>query len=248
MAKAMIKTVLIDDEKHALESLKILLERHFPEKFEILAMCNSVDQALPAIEMIEPELVFLDIQMPQKHGFTLLEILPNRTFEVIFITAHQEHAINAISHDALAYLLKPIDSLELQKAIAKFENKRKNNSLNDTLSSIKKQLNSLNIIDFNTQESILYVDLDDILYFQAEGNYTRVYMEKKDSQLLSKPIGYFEKRLEDSNHFIRIHHSYLANATKFDKYDKKEGYLILKNGSKVSVSVRKGTNLKDGFF
>lgn len=244
----MIKTILVDDEKHALESLKMLLELHFPQRFEILAMCNSVDQAVSAIQQNEPDLVFLDIQMPQKSGFTLLEIIPQRTFEVVFTTAHKDHAIPAFKQAAFDYLLKPIDSIELQKTIVRFEEKRKPNAIEETLVNIRRQINSHNIIDLNTQDSIEYADLDDILYLKAEGNYTEFHLEGGRQILLSKPIGHYQKRLEESNLFIRIHHSYLANSTKFLRYDKKEGFMMLRNGEKISVSVRKSTTLNNGFY
>ncbi|SFB57619.1 LytR/AlgR family response regulator transcription factor [Algoriphagus aquimarinus] len=248
MSKSMIKAILVDDEKHALETLKMLLDLYFPDKFEILAMCNSVDQAVPAIQQHEPDLIFLDIQMPQKNGFTLLEIIPKRNFEVIFTTAYKDHAIPAFKHAAFDYLLKPIDTVELQKTIVRFEEKRKPNAIEETLQSIKKQINSHNIIDLNMQETIEYVDLDDILYLKAEGNYTRFHLEGEKQLLLSKPIGYYKKRFEESNLFVRIHHSFLANSTKFLRYDKKEGFMILRNGEKISVSVRKSTSLNNGFY
>lgn len=244
----MIKAILVDDESHALETLKMLLELHFPKKFEILAMCNSVDKALLLIQEFEPDLVFLDIQMPQKNGFTLLDIIPQRNFEVIFTTAYKDHAITAFKHEAFDYLLKPIDSLELQKTIVRFEEKRKSNSVEDTLQIIEKQLNTHNVIVLNTLDSEEYVNLNDILFLKADGNYTEFYLEGGKKFLLSKPIGHFQKRLEKSNLFTRIHNSFLANSTKFLRYDKKEGYMTLKNGENISVSVRKSANLNNGFY
>lgn len=248
MPNPMIKAILVDDEKHALETLRMLLELHFPNKFEILALCNSVDQAVSAIQKFAPDLVFLDIQMPQKTGFTLLEIMPKRTFEVIFTTAHKDHAIPAFKHAAFDYLLKPIDSIELQKTIVRYEEMRKPSTIEETLLSIKRQINPHNIIDLNTQDTIEYVNLNDILYLKADGNYTRFFLEDGRELILSKPIGHYKKRLEESNLFVRIHHSFLANSMKFLRYDKKEGYMFLKNGDKISVSVRKSTSLNNGFY
>lgn len=242
----MIKTILVDDEKHALESLSILLEMNFPGRFEILAMCNSVDQALPAIQQHNPDLIFLDIQMPQKNGFDLLEKFPQRDFEVIFTTAHKEHGIDAIKNEAFDYLLKPIDIDELHKTISRFF--KKNKPIDETLLLIEKQLKKHQVIVLKSQELDEYIPLEKILYLKAEGNYTEFYLEGGERRLISKSIGYFEKRLETSNLFVRLHHSILANCTKFQKYEKKEGYMILKNGDKVSVSVRKSANLNEGFY
>lgn len=242
----MIKAILIDDEKHALETLMMLIELHFPEKFEILAMCHSVDQAVPAIQELDPDLVFLDVQMPQKNGFTLLEIIPQRSFEVIFTTAHKDHAISAIKHGAMDYLLKPIDSIELQKAIVAFEEKRKPNTLEETLAGIKEQIEKHNFVALTTQDTVEYVPLNEILYLKASGNYTEFHLEEGKTLLLSKPIGYYEKKLEGSKLFSRIHHAFLANSTKFLSYDKREGFMVLRNGEKISVSLRKSGSLNNG--
>jgi len=248
MSKPVIRIILIDDENKALQTLRMLLELYFPNKFEFLAMCNSVDQAVAAIQDQEPDLIFLDIQMPQKSGFTLLEIIPQRNFEVIFTTAHIDHAIPAFKHAAFDYLLKPIDSIELQKTIVRFEEKRKPNAIEDTLVSIKKQINTHNIIDLNTHDTIEYIDLSDILYLKAAGNYTEFYMDDGEMKLFSKPIGHYEKRLEESNLFIRVSHNLLANSTKFLRYDKRENYMILRNGDKISVAIRRSANLKNVFY
>jgi two-component system LytT family response regulator len=246
MSKTMIKAILVDDEKHALESLEMLLEMNFPGKFEILAKCSSVDQALPAIQKHEPELVFLDIQMPQKNGFSLLESFPFRDFEVIFTTAHKEHGIEAIKSEAFDYLLKPIDVVELNKSISRYINKIK--SQKDPLGLLEKQLKKNQVIVLKSQEIDEYIDLNDILYLEANGNYTNFHLEGGVKKMVSKSLGTYEHRLESSNLFVRIHDSILANCTKFDHYDKKEGYMFLKNGDKISVSVRKSANLKDGFY
>lgn len=242
----MIRTILVDDENHALESLEILLEMNFPGKFEILAKCSSVDQAIPEIQRHEPELVFLDIQMPQKNGFTLLESFPFREFEVIFTTAHTEHGIEAIKNEAFDYLLKPIDITELNKTVSRYINKVL--SKKDSFYSLEKLLKGNHVIILKSQDIDEYVDLNDILYLEAKGNYTNFHLEGGLKKMVSKSLGVYERRLKSSKMFIRIHDSILANCTKFDHYDKKEGYMVLKNGDKISVSIRKSVNLRDGFY
>jgi len=242
----MIKAILVDDEKYALESLAMLLEISFPKKFRILDMCNSVDQAFLAIQKHEPDLIFLDIQMPQKNGFDLLEKFPSRDFDVIFTTAHKEHGINAIKNEAFDYLLKPIDMDELHQSVMRYLSKNK--SVDETLQLIEKKLKKHKVIVLKSQDQDEYIGLDQILYLKAEGNYSEFHLEGGEKKLLSKPIGCYEKRLETSNLFVRLHHSILANCTKFLKYEKKEGFMVLKNGVKVSVSIRKSSNLNDGFY
>ncbi len=235
--------MLVDDETHALESLRMLLEMLFPEKFEIVALCNSVDQAVAAIRKESPDLVFLDIQMPQKTGFTLLEILPQRDFEVIFTTAHQEHAIQAFKHAAFDYLLKPIDTVELQKTVVRYEEERKKQGFDEVLDSIQDQLKLHGILEFNSQDSKDYVSISEILYLKADGGYTEIHLEGGRKIYQSKSIGELEKRLKDSNMFFRVHHAILVNTTKLAKYDKKENLMTLRDGSEVSVSIRRAPYL-----
>jgi two-component system LytT family response regulator len=242
----MIKTILVDDERHALESLKMLLERLFPEKFEFLALCNSVDQAIPAIQKFNPNLVFLDIQMPQKNGFALLEVMPQRDFEVIFTTAYQDHAINAFKHSAFDYLLKPIDSLELQKTIIRYLETKKADPLQTLLENLSNQADELNIVSFSTSEGLEFVHFDEIQYLKADRNYTTIHLEGGKKLLISKAIGQVESRLP-SNRFIRVHQSFTVNVSKIQRYDKAENYLVLKSGEKLSVSVRKNINLTKRF-
>jgi two-component system, LytTR family, response regulator len=242
----MIKTVLVDDERHALESLKLLLERLFPDQFDFLALCNSVDQAIPAIQQYEPELVFLDIQMPQKSGFTLLEVMPNRDFDVIFTTAYQDHAITAFKHAAFDYLLKPIDTVELQKTIIRYLETKKSDPIHSILESLSNQIVGLEIVAFSTSEGLEFVHFDEIKYLQADRNYTTLFLDGNRKLLISKALGQVESKLPE-NRFIRIHQSFTVNVTKILRYDRSENYLVLKSGEKLSVSVRKNTNLTKRF-
>lgn len=242
----MIKTILIDDERHALESLQLLLERLFPAQFEILDKCQSVDQAIPSIKLHQPELIFLDIQMPQKSGITLLELMPNRNFDVIFTTAHQDYAVKGFKHGAFDYLLKPIDSLELQATILRWEQKRQEEGLSAKLESVLSQMDSLDIMSIASQDGIDYVHFSEIIYLKAEKNYTQIYIEGSPPLLVSKPLGQMIPKLP-SSHFLRIHQSIVVNLSKIRRYDKNEGFLILKNGEKLSVSIRRNSNLSKRF-
>jgi two-component system LytT family response regulator len=124
----MIKTVIIDDENSASEFLEKMLQRYFPNKFYVCSLCESIDDAVVAIETYQPDLVFLDIQMPNKNGFELFKEVKEINFEVIFTTAHSEYAIEAIKRSALDYLLKPINYIDLLGAVTRFENKSKKES------------------------------------------------------------------------------------------------------------------------
>ncbi|SDD32869.1 two component transcriptional regulator, LytTR family [Algoriphagus faecimaris] len=242
----MIKTILVDDERHALESLKLLLDRLFPEKFEFCALCLSVDQAIPAIQKHEPDLVFLDIQMPQKNGFALLEVMPNREFDVIFTTAHQDFALNAIKNTAFDYLLKPLDSTELQKTIIRYLDSKKSDPVQSLLENLSQQLDDLGIVVFSTAEGMEFVKFEDIVYLQADRNYTTIYLKNQPKLIISKALGQIESKLPVSR-FIRIHQSYLVNVTEVLRYDKAQNFLIMKSGDKLSVAIRKNSNLTKRF-
>ncbi|SEG16683.1 two component transcriptional regulator, LytTR family [Algoriphagus boritolerans DSM 17298 = JCM 18970] len=242
----MIKTILVDDERHALESLQLLLEQLFPEQFEFLALCHSVDQAIPAIQLHEPDLVFLDIQMPQKNGFTLLDVMPNRDFDVIFTTAFQNHAFEAFKHTAFDYLLKPIDTIALQKTIVRYLETKKADPIHSILESLSQQMGGLDIVAFSTSEGLEFVHFDEIKYLEADRNYTTLFLEENRKLLISKSIGQIETKLPE-NRFIRIHQSFTVNVTKILRYDRSENYLVLKSGEKLSVSVRKNSNLTKRF-
>ncbi|MFC3414307.1 LytR/AlgR family response regulator transcription factor [Algoriphagus hitonicola] len=242
----MIKTILVDDERHALESLKLLLNKLFPEKFEFQALCLSVDQAIPAIEKHQPDLVFLDIQMPQKNGFALLEVMPNREFDVIFTTAYRDHAIHAIKNTAFDYLLKPIDSLELQKTIIRYLDSKKSDPIQPLLETLSQQLDGLGIIAFSTSDGMEFLKLDEIIYLEADRNYTTIFLENNRKLLISKALGQIETKLPESR-FIRIHQSYSVNVTKILRYDKAQNFLIMKTGEKLSVAIRKNSTLTKRF-
>jgi two-component system LytT family response regulator len=242
----MIKTILVDDERHAIESLKLLLEKLFPEKFDFQALCLSVDQAIPAIEKHKPDLVFLDIQMPQKNGFALLEVMPNREFDVIFTTAYRDHAVNAIKNTAFDYLLKPIDSLELQKTIIRYLDSKKSDPVQSILENLSHQLDDLGIVAFSTSDGIEFLRFDEIIYLQADRNYTTIHLKNQPKLIISKALGQIESKLPQSR-FIRVHQSYLVNVAEVLRYDKSENFLIMKSGDKLSVAIRRNSTLTKRF-
>lgn len=239
----MFKVVIIDDEIHAQEIVEMYLNRFFPNKFSVEAKCFSVEEGIKEIKVHKPDLVFLDIQMPDQGGFSLLEHFGKQLeFEVIFTTAHQEYALKAIKHQALDYLLKPINPDEFSEAIAKFESKIEGTSVVRKVDEMKEHLASVNIICFTTQDGIYYFDYDEILYFKSDQSYTRIYKVDGSELLVSKSLGSIEKKLPQ-NQFFRIHHSIIVNIKKIERYDKKNNLLYLKNGEALSVSVRKSPEL-----
>lgn len=238
----MIKAVIIDDELNAQNLLEKTLERCFPNKFIIVEKCNSVDFGVLAIKKHEPELVFLDIQMPEKNGFELFRYFDDINFEVIFTTAYNQFAIKAIKRSALDYLLKPINGLELSEAIKKFENKTKGSSAQKKLTLLLENLNvndqQVSKIAFQTVEGFELIHSNQILYCKAESNYCCIKQIDGNTKMASKTLKYVEEILP-ANTFKRIHKSYVINLNFVVRYNKINKEVELTNGEKIPVSFRK---------
>jgi two-component system LytT family response regulator len=244
----MIKTIIIDDEFNAREFLEQLLLRYFPNKFLVLAKCEKVEDAIVAIENFDPELIFLDIKMPNKNGFDLLNSIKKINFEVIFTTAYSEFGIDAIKNNALDYILKPISYLDLLEAIRKFEVKKYSTSKNDKLMLLLENIDFgiplYNKITFKTETGYEFVKVNSILYCEAESNYTKVFFLDGEKLTLSKTLKSLEELLPKEI-FKRIHRSYLVNINYIVRFNKSSDFFIeLSNGQSLPVSVRK----KDEFI
>lgn len=238
----MIKAVIIDDEINAQSLLEKTLDRYFPNKFNIVEKCISVDSGVRAIEKYEPELVFLDIQMPEKNGFELFKAFDVIKFEVIFTTAYNQFAIKAIKRSALDYLLKPINHLELSDAIKKFERKNEGSSAQKKLSLLLENLNvndqNLSKIAFPTVEGFEFIHTNQILYCRAESNYCSIKRIEGNTKMAAKTLKYVEEILPASS-FKRIHKSYVINLNYVVRYHKANKEIELTNGEKLPVSFRK---------
>jgi len=238
----MIKAVIIDDEINAQSLLEKTLERYFPNKFNIMAKCTSVDAGVNAIRNYEPELVFLDIQMPEKNGFELFKYFDSINFEVIFTTAYNQFAIKAIKRSALDYLLKPISHLDLAEAIKKFETKNEGSSAQKKLSLLLENLNvndqNVSKIAFTTVDGFELIHSNQILYCKAESNYCCVMKIDGNTKMATKTLKYVEEILPAST-FKRIHKSYVINLNYVVRYHKTNKEVELTNGEKLPVSFRK---------
>ena len=239
----MIKTIIVDDEYNAREFLEKLLTRYFPNKFLILDKCENVDDAIIAIEKYNPELVFLDIQMPNKNGFELFKELNKIKFEVIFTTAHLEFAIDAIKCSALDYLLKPINYIDLLQTIKKYDEKQNKASQEEKLRLLLENIDTgsseYNRIALPTENGFELLKTNAILYCEADSNYCKVVCLDGRNIVLSKTLKYIEEMLPTSI-FQRIHKSYLVNLNYVTRFTKTNELLVeLSNGATLPVSVRK---------
>jgi two-component system LytT family response regulator len=233
-----IKTLLIDDEPIAIKSLKSLLEKHCPE-IDIVGTASNEEDAIQAILTQKPDLVFLDIELGGSSGFDLLKKCAMISFEVIFVTAHNQFGIEAVKSHALDYLLKPLNVSELLLAVT--------NAI-QTIEKKKPDAGKLrtkkNRLSLATLEGMIFVDTDDIMYAESEGRYTRFHLKDNTKHLVSKNLGEYEQ-MPSMQGFSRIHNSYLVNLDYIQKYVRgRGGYVILKNGQSLEVSSRK----KDDFL
>lgn len=238
----MIKSLIIDDEADAREVLKLALEKYCPE-VEVLVACATPEEGLKAIRSHQPDLVFLDVQMPHMSGFDLLEQLGDINFAVIFVTAYDRYAIKAIKFSALDYLLKPVDPDDLVSAVQKAEDRQsiENSSYRyqSVLSNVKNKHAQIDKLAIPDSEGIMFVETANIICCRADGNYTMLYLMGGKTTLVSKPLKDFENMLADTG-FCRVHHATLVNMNHIRKYVKGDGgYVVLSDSHHVEVSRRK---------
>jgi len=235
----MIEAILIDDEEHCLDTLSLLLGEYCPQ-VTIKDKCRSARKGLDAIEKNNPDLVFLDIEMPSMNGFELLEKLPDISFAIIFTTSYDQYAIKAIRYSALDYLLKPIAPKELISAVQKVET-RKNRPFAEQFEILLKQVNHKGIgfqnIAVPTAEGFELIPAADVLRCEAQDNYTHFFLKNKNKIIACRTLKEIEEQLQDFSFFLRVHHSWLVNLNEVTKYVRGEGgYLIMSDGSTVNVS------------
>lgn len=235
----MIKAIAIDDEVHCLETLSILLKESCPQ-VQLLQQCRSAKKGLEAIEKDKPELVFLDIEMPVMNGFELLEQFTEISFAIIFTTSYDQYAIKAIHFSALDYLLKPIDPNELKLAVKKVEEQR-HLPMAEQFQMLLKQINGknsgFNKIAVPTAEGFELIPADQVLYLEANDNYTHLFLKNKNKIIACRTLKEMEEQIHDFTFFIRIHNSYMVNLNEVAKYVRGEGgYLVMSDGSSVNVS------------
>ncbi|HEV7780470.1 MAG TPA: LytTR family DNA-binding domain-containing protein [Chitinophagaceae bacterium] len=237
----MLKVLLIDDEERATDALRLMIERTIPEIKQVMA-CNDSRKAADMIHLYQPALVFLDIQMPHLNGFEVLEKMPNKNFKIIFTTAYNEYAIQAIRFSAFDYLLKPIDIEELQSSVKRFlESNDDYKQQYDLLKNIMYNIQAPSAEEFRlalpTREGVHFLTPGDIVRCEAIGNYTKFFMQNNKTYLISKTLGEYDTLLTPY-HFIRTHKSHLVNK-KFISFIDHDGFAVLKDSSRVEVSRRR---------
>lgn len=238
----MLTAIIIDDETSSRNSLRQKLTHHCTE-IEIIGECENAESGIKMLTNKNPDIVFLDVEMPRMNGFTMLQQLPHKNFEVIFITAYDHYAIKAIKFSALDYLVKPVAIEDLKVAIDKATQKRKQSQGNERLELLLENLmtdkRELQRIAIPSMEGLQFVETGHIIYLEANSNYTCFYLINNTKITVAKTLKDFEELLPTSV-FMRIHHSYIINKNLVKKYIKGEGgQVVMSNDTVLDVARRK---------
>jgi len=225
-----LKAIIIDDQQHYIDMLtELCLSANL--QIKIMSTALSANEGFIAIRNVNPDLVFLDVEMPGKSGLDLIREIGDKNFEIIFTTSHDKYAVEAFKTEAIDYLLKPVDVFELTKAVEKVIARKKEKLLHSTVhdSGNKK-------ITVSTSDGVLFLEVNKLTRFEADNVYTTIYCNDGSKIVASKPLKDFEDRLVNSG-FIRIHKSHLVNVNYIKKFYKGDNsYLVMKDDSTVPVS------------
>lgn len=236
------KTIIIEDEKRAQMLLQNILEKHFPT-IEIMAIADDLPSGVKAIHKHKPDFVFLDIEMPNFSGLEILDFFNEKEvdFSIIFTTAYNHFAIEALKIAAVDYLLKPLNKEDIKEALERFE--KKNSAYNqESFSSLKsiisdKKINKIAVPEGN---QLHFIKTENIIYIKADNSYSELYLENGKQMIVSRSIKNFEDGLKENPCFCRIHKSYLINTQFVEKYDKSNGgWVTLSNKKELPISSEK---------
>ncbi|MFC2089768.1 LytR/AlgR family response regulator transcription factor [Bacteroidota bacterium] len=239
-----IRAIIVDDEENNRENLNSLIQEYCKD-VEVVGFADSVDTAFKLIKSQDPDLVFLDIKMPKKDGFKLLESLNEINFEVIIVTAYNQYAIKAIRFCAVDYLLKPIDIVELTNAVENVSHRINQKQENDRLRQLTNFFtnNSPTKIGLASQHKVDFVEISQICRCESDDNYTHFFLDSGEKMTVSKPLKYYEELLTDFG-FIRVHQSHLINSSHIKSFQKSDGgYITMNNGVVIPISRTKRNDI-----
>lgn len=235
----MIKAIIVEDESRGIEVLSALILVNYREEIDIIAVAKTCEDAIFKINTLHPNIVFLDIELPDGNGFNILDSIIHKDISIIFTTAYDSYAIRAIRYSALDFLSKPIDETEFAEAISRYKSKNVSEYSLQIKNLIDNNKNNNQKIALPTMEGLIFIDTKAIVKISAEGAYSMIVLSTKTSHLVSKNIGIYEDILPEEQ-FCRIHHATIINLSHVTKYFKgRGGHVILSDGSSESISVRK---------
>lgn len=244
----MIKAIIIDDEQHCIDRLGSLLRVNHHDAINLLGFYKNVEEGMAAIAKLKPQLVFLDVQIHDKTGFDLLKQVNKIDFDIIFTTAYEKYAVQAIKFSALDYLLKPVTAEDLDLAIRKSADKRMANDTSTKLDTLFHNLRNIQGLSKKicvpVVTGFVFLEIADIIRCESEVNYTTLFLKDKQKLVVAKTLKEFEEMLTEY-HFFRVHNSHLINLAYIKSYNKgKGGFVTLSDGTSVEVSTRR----KDDFI
>lgn len=233
-----IKAIIIDDERNCIDMLTWLLETYCPE-VSIIAFCDSAEMGLKTIQKLNPDVVFLDIEMPKMNGFEMLEKIEDINFQIIFTTAYDKFAIKAFKYAALNYLLKPIDPEDLTATIQRLKEKMQAPSKEQMQMLFKNMANRdspIERIALSIGDGLVFVHTKDIAYCHADSNYTYVVMADGKKNLVAKTLKEIHDTLAGKD-FFRVHNSYLVNLNHITKFVRGDGgYILMQDNTQITIS------------
>ena len=240
MHPQVLKAAIIDDEAHCIKTLSYLLEREFPQ-IELVFTCKDSTAARALVEEYKPDIVFLDIEMPETDGLQFLQQFTTIPFKVIFTTAYDQYAIRAIRLNALDYLLKPISKEELERAIGKcLEDADHTNKEKVTQLHLFAEKKVTETIALSCAQGLYFVKLKDIVYLEGDDCYTHVVLREEPKYVVSKTLAVFEEMLRGDGQFFRAHKSYIINLNFIRQYIRGDGgEIIMQDGKRISLSRNK---------
>lgn len=244
----MINAIIIDDEQHCIDRLSSLLIEKHRDAIKLTGVFSNIEEGLTAINKLQPQLVFLDIQIHDKTGFDLLRKLSKIDFDIIFTTAYEKYAIQAIKFSAIDYLLKPVTAEDLNIAISKSAEKMVKNDTSSKLDTLFHNLKNIQgmskKICVPVVTGLVFLEIADIIRCESEVNYTTIFLKDKQKLVVAKTLKEFEEMLSEYN-FFRVHNSHLINLAYIKSYNKgKGGFVTLADNSSIEVSTRR----KDDFI
>jgi two-component system LytT family response regulator len=235
----LLRCILIDDEETGIETMKLLIKKHIPD-LNVVGEATVARKGIELIENFKPEIVFLDINMPEMNGFELLDKLRWRSFNLIFTTAYQEYGLKALKQDAMDYLLKPVGHRDLRAAIDRVKQR-----MSEQQEDLKRfeyiSLNNLSKyytgrLAIHSKKGVEYIDPNEILFFESRSHYTMVYLQDEEVIHTTRTLRDFETQFCANLNFMRVHHSFIINLHKVVRYLKEEDRIVMLNLQKIPVS------------
>jgi two-component system, LytTR family, response regulator len=232
-----MKAIIVDDEQRARDVLSQMLKEFCPD-VNVVDLCKDVPSAVISINKHQPDVVFLDIEMPGYSGFQLFSFFQEINFEVIFATAYNQYAIKAFEVSAIDYLLKPIDIDKLEAAVEKVRNSMGNNNVQNRLDNLQVNMENKTIsrVALPVSDGLVFIEIDTILAVVADGAYTTVSLSSGKQLFISKNIRYFDDLLGDFKQFFRVHRSSIANINCVERYSRNESVLVMDNNDVIKVA------------